>query len=45
MIAASLEMIEVVSPAEPRISRSDVLGRLRAGQITADEAVAQLEGR
>ena len=44
-IAASLEMIEVVAPTEPRVSRSDVLDRLKAGEITADEAVAQLEGR
>jgi hypothetical protein len=45
-IAASLEMIEVVAPAaEPRASRSEVLERLKAGEITADEAVAQLEGR
>jgi len=45
-IAASLEMIEVVPPAaEPQVSRSDVLDRLKAGEITADEAVAQLEGR
>ena len=44
-IAAVLEMIEVVPPAEPRASRSDVLDRLKAGEITADEAVAELEGR
>ena len=44
-IAASLEMIEMVLPAEPRVSRSDVLDRLKAGEITADEAVAELEGR
>ena len=44
-IAASLEMIEVVPPAEPRASRSDVLDRLKAGEITADQAVAELEGR
>src|SRR6476661_7136032 len=44
-IAAVLEMIEVVPPAEPRVSRSDVLDRLKAGEITADQAVAELEGR
>ncbi len=45
-IAASLEMIEIVpTAAEPRVSRSDVLDRLKAGEITADQAVAELEGR
>lgn len=43
-IAAVLEMVEmVVTP--PRPERSDVLERLKAGEITADQAVAELEGR
>lgn len=42
-IAGQLELgVEVV---EPPPARSDVLDRLKAGEITADEAVAELEGR
>jgi hypothetical protein len=40
-IAAALEMVEV----NPQPSRSEVLERLGRGEITADEAVAELEGR
>jgi len=40
-IAAMLEMVEI----NPRPSRSEVLERLNRGEITADEAVAELEGR
>ena len=40
-IAAALELVEV----DPRPSRSEVLERLNRGEITADEAIAELEGR
>jgi hypothetical protein len=40
-IAAQLEMVEI----NPAPSRSEVLERLKAGEITADQAVAELEGR
>jgi len=40
-IAAQLELIEI----DPAPSRSEVLERLKAGEITADQAVAELEGR
>jgi len=40
-IAAMLETIEI----DPQPSRSEVLERLKAGEITADQAVAELEGR
>jgi len=40
-IAAALEMVEI----DPRPSRSEVLERLGRGEISADEAVAELEGR
>ena len=40
-IAAALEMVE----RDPKPSRSEVLERLKRGEITADEAVAELEGR
>lgn len=40
-IAATLELVEV----DPRPSRSEVLERLNRGEITADEAIAELEGR
>ena len=39
-IGARLEFVDT----DPRPSQSDVLERLRAGEITADEAVAELEG-
>jgi hypothetical protein len=39
-IAARLEFVDT----DPRPSQSDVLERLRAGELTADEAVAELEG-
>ena len=40
-IAASLDFVET----DPMPSRSDVLERLGRGEITADEAIAELEGR
>jgi len=40
-IASMLEMVEI----DPRPSRSEVLERLKNGEITADEAIAELEGR
>lgn len=40
-IAAQLEMVEV----DPAPSRSEILGRLAAGEITADQAVAELKAR
>ncbi len=40
-IASMLEFFEV----DPRPSRSEVLERLGRGEISADEAVAELEGR
>jgi hypothetical protein len=40
-IAALLEMVEI----DPQPSRGEVLERLKRGEITADEAVAELEGR
>jgi hypothetical protein len=40
-IAGLLEMVEI----NPAPSRSEVLERLKAGEITADQAVAELEGR
>jgi len=46
-IAAMLEMVEMVETVRPRlqVSRGEVLERLKAGEITADQAVAELEGR
>ena len=46
-IAAMLEMVEMVPMTEagPQPDRSEVLERLNRGEITADEAVAELEGR
>jgi hypothetical protein len=46
-IAAMLEMIEVVPMSEPasRADRSEVLARLERGDITADQAIGELEGR
>lgn len=40
-IAASLEFVET----NPAPTRSEVLERLKRGEISADEAVAELEGR
>jgi hypothetical protein len=40
-IAASLEFIEI----DPTPGRAEVLERLARGEITADQAVADLEGR
>jgi len=40
-IAAMLELVEI----DPQPSRGEVLERLKRGEITADEAVAELEGR
>jgi len=39
-IAARLEFVDT----DPRPSQSDVLERLRAGEISADAAIAELEG-
>jgi hypothetical protein len=40
-IAASLEFVEV----DPEPSRSEVLERLARGEISAEDAIAELEGR
>jgi hypothetical protein len=40
-IAASLELVEL----DPQPTRSEVLERLKRGEITADQAVTELEGR
>ena len=40
-IAAGLELVEL----DPKPSRAEVLERLKQGEITADQAVAELEGR
>lgn len=40
-IAAALEVVEIV----PQADRGDVLDRLKRGEITADDAVAELEAR
>ena len=46
-IAAMLELVETVpmTEAAPPADRSQVLERLKRGEITADQAVAELEGR
>lgn len=40
-IAAALEFVEL----DPQPSRAEVLARLKRGEISADEAIAELEGR
>ena len=40
-IAEALQLIEI----DPQPSRAEVLERLKRGEITADQAVAELEGR
>ena len=40
-IGGSLEFVET----DPVPSRTDVLERLRSGELTADEAIRELEGR
>ena len=40
-IAAALEVVEII----PQTDRGDVLDRLKRGEITADDAVAELEAR
>jgi hypothetical protein len=40
-IAAALEVVQIV----PQNDRSDVLDRLKRGEINADDAVAELEAR
>jgi hypothetical protein len=40
-IAAALEFVEL----DPEPPRAEVLERLKRGEITADEAIAELEGR
>lgn len=42
-ISNSLEFVET-NPAPPAPSRSDIIERLRRGEISADEAVRALEG-
>lgn len=45
-IAEALPLVEIdVAPAAPPPDRSAVLERLNRGEITADQAVAELEGR
>jgi hypothetical protein len=46
-IAAMLEMVEIVPMSEPAppADRSEVLERLKRGEITADQAIGELEGR
>ncbi|WP_293681742.1 DUF2089 domain-containing protein [uncultured Phenylobacterium sp.] len=46
-IAAMLELVEMVPMTEPvpQADRAKVLERLKRGEITADQAVAELEGR
>ena len=40
-IATALEFVEL----DPKPPRAEVLERLKRGEITADEAIAELEGR
>jgi hypothetical protein len=40
-IAAALEFVEL----DPKPSRAEVLERLKRGEITAEDAIAELEGR
>jgi hypothetical protein len=40
-IAAALEFVEL----DPKPPRAEVLERLKRGEITADQAIAELEGR
>ncbi len=40
-IAAALEVVQVI----PQTDRGDVLDRLKCGEITADDAIAELEAR
>ena len=40
-IAAALEVVEII----PQTDRGDVLDRLKRGEITADDAIAELEAR
>lgn len=46
-IAAVLETVETVEMADPapRPNRGEVLERLKRGEITADQAIGELEGR
>ena len=44
-IAGSLEFVEVdPEPSPPSLARAEVLERLARGEITADQAVAELRG-
>lgn len=43
-IAEALQMVEINVAPDPAPRRAEVLERLRRGEITADQAVAQLEG-
>jgi len=40
-ISEALELVEI----DPKPSRAEVLERLKRGEITADQAIAELEGR
>lgn len=45
-IAAALEMVEMMPMTEaPPVKRSEVLERLKAGEITAEQAIGELERR
>ncbi|HLZ74372.1 DUF2089 domain-containing protein [Phenylobacterium sp.] len=44
-IAASLEFVEVDPEPHPTLARAEVLERLARGEITADQAVAELGGQ
>ena len=43
-IAASLEFVETDPEPHPALGRAEVLERLARGEITADQAVAELKG-
>jgi hypothetical protein len=43
-IAASLEFVETDPEPHPGLARAEVLERLARGEITADQAVAELRG-
>ncbi len=43
-IAASLEFVET-NPAPPAPARTEIIERLRGGEISAAEAIRQLEGK
>ena len=43
-IAGGLEFVEITPEPEPDVDRAEVLERLARGEITADQAVAELGG-